>query len=109
MKTSVVGGKTLVTVTAENYLRLAEVYSDADTPPYSDNFVDILPGESKEFWLDGAFDVAFKLRSVGSVKTEGNKLTEFLKRAKIFLNPVNFFSWLYYRTAKFEYSGDKEE
>ena len=109
LKTSVVGGKTLVTVTAENYLRLAEVYSDADTPPYSDNFVDILPGESKEFWLDGAFDVAFKLRSVGSVKTEGNKLTEFLKRAKIFLNPVNFFSWLYYRTAKFEYSGDKEE
>lgn len=97
-------GKTHIFVAAKNYLRLAEVFSDADTLPYSDNFTDILPGEKKEFVLNGVYpDAEFKVRSVGSVKTVGNALTEAVKRAKIFLNPVNFFSWLYYRTAKFEY------
>lgn len=110
VESAVTDGNTHIYIRAKNYLRLAEVYTDADTPPYSDNFMDILPGEEKEIIVAGTYPgTEFKVRSVGSVKTVGNALTEAIKRAKIFFNPVNFFSWLYWRTAKFEYKGQSEE
>ena len=110
VESAVTDGNTHIYIRAKNYLRLAEVYTDADTPPYSDNFMDILPGEEKEIIVAGTYPgTEFKVRSVGSVKTVGNALTEAIKRAKIFFNPVNFFSWLYWRTAKFEYKGQLEE
>lgn len=110
VESAVTDGNTHIYIRAKNYLRLAEVYTDADTPPYSDNFMDILPGEEKEIIVAGTYPgTEFKVRSVGSVNTVGNPVTELIKRAKIFFNPVNFFSWLYWRTAKFEYKGQLEE
>lgn len=110
VESAVIDGNTHIYIRAKNYLRLAEVYTDADTPPYSDNFMDILPGEEKEIIVAGTYPgTEFKVRSVGSVNTVGNPVTELIKRAKIFFNPVNFFSWLYWRTAKFEYKGQTEE
>ena len=110
VESAVTDGNTHIYIRAKNYLRLAEVYTDADTPPYSDNFMDILPGEEKEIIVAGTYPgTEFKVRSVGSVNTVGNPVTELIKRAKIFFNPVNFFSWLYWRTAKFEYKGQSEE
>lgn len=110
VESAVIDGNTHIYIRAKNYLRLAEVYTDADTPPYSDNFMDILPGEEKEIIVAGTYPgTEFKVRSVGSVNTVGNPVTELIKRAKIFFNPVNFFSWLYWRTAKFEYKGQLEE
>ncbi len=110
VESAVTDGNTHIFIRAKNYLRLAEVYTDADTPPYSDNFMDILPGEEKEIIVAGTYPgTEFKVRSVGAVKTVGNPVTELIKRAKIFFNPVNFFSWLYWRTAKFEYKDQSEE
>lgn len=110
LESAVTDGNTHIYIRAKNYLRLAEVYTDADTPPYSDNFMDILPGEEKEIIVAGTYPgTEFKVRSVGSVNTVGNPVTELIKRAKIFFNPVNFFSWLYWRTAKFEYKDQSEE
>ena len=110
VESAVTDGNTHIYIRAKNYLRLAEVYTDADTPPYSDNFMDILPGEEKEIIVAGTYPgTEFKVRSVGSVNTVGNPVTELIKRAKIFFNPVNFFSWLYWRTAKFEYKDQSEE
>ena len=109
VESAVTDGNTHIYIRAKNYLRLAEVYTDADTPPYSDNFMDILPGEEKEIIVAGTYPgTEFKVRSVCSVNTVGNPVTELIKRAKIFFNPVNFFSWLYWRTAKFEYKDQSE-
>lgn len=98
-------GKTVIAVTSDAYSRLTEVYTLQDAPPFEDNFVDILPGETREFVLPGTgFDPdSFRVRSVNTVRTKGTALGALIKRAAIFLNPVNFFSWLYYRTATFEY------
>lgn len=98
-------GKTVIAVTSDVYSRLTEVYTSSDTPPFEDNFTDILPGQTKEFVLPGTlYDPrSFKIRSVNTVRTKGTALGALIRRAAIFLNPVNFFSWLYYRTASFEY------
>ena len=36
-------GKTVIAVTSDVYSRLTEVYTSSDTPPFEDNFTDILP------------------------------------------------------------------
>ena len=98
-------GSTVIAVTSNVYSRLTEVAATVDTPPFEDNFTDLFPGETKEFVVPGTgYDPdAFFVRSVNTVKVKGTALGALIKRAMIFFNPVNFFSWLYYRTAKFEY------
>ena len=105
VKVSRSDGYTEIAVTSDVYSRFTEVFSDVDTPPYDDNFVDIFPGETRVFRVkcENIPDDSFGIRSVNTVSFKRNALVAAIKRALIFLNPVNFFSWIYYKTGKFEY------
>lgn len=97
------GGKAVVEVGTDVYARFVRLYTDTTTAPFSDNFFDLLPGETRrvEIALDGtdaeSFAAYLKVRHLAQVKRGESRFTQNLKRLAIFLIPINFGSYIYYR------------
>ena len=100
---SVADGKATVEVRSDAYARFVRLYTDATTSPFSDNFFDLLPGETRrvEIALDGtdaeSFAASLKVRHLAQVKKGESRFVQNLKRLGIFLIPINFGSYIYYR------------
>ena len=71
--------------------------------PFSDNYFDLFPHEDKvvtlqvgdmseQEVLDG-----LSLCDVSQIKPKSTRLSDWWTRTKVFLLPVNFFSYLYYK------------
>ena len=102
VKTTVADGKIKVEIKADKYARFVSLYSPC-VSEFSDNFFDLMPGEtvSVEAEADvGAeeFSRTLEVKHLAQIKHGTSKLREKLMRLRIFLIPVNFFSYLYYKT-----------
>lgn len=85
-----------VDITSDNYARLVKVDCSNSTEPFSDNFFDILPGETKSIYMkkDRGLELieqanAISVYSLCNIKPSNNKLDTKLKQTKVFLSPVN--------------------
>ncbi len=105
---------------SDSYLRYVELTNSKCSSPFSDNFFDLLPNEEKIVYqnLDdssimGLSNVAnnaefdaqngtadctdgISVRSLVDIEPKWSRLADKLIRAKIFLEPGNFFPWLFY-------------
>lgn len=93
-----------ITVKSDCFARLVRVESLCSTLPFSDNYFDIVPGESMTITqvLDKNCSPTEQKEKITlfcctDVEPKGSRAGDFLMRARIFLNPVNFGSWLYHR------------
>ena len=84
-----------ITVKSDAFARLVKE-SSKSVLPFSDNFFDLLPNESKTVTIQK--DESMTLRelaesisvySLSDVKFSRDKLDTLLKQAKVFLSPVN--------------------
>lgn len=98
------GGKMHVTLTADKFTRFTGLFSPLATEPFSDNFFDLMPGESKTVSVAVPADVgaenfvaSLEIKQAAAIVPAMPRIAEQMKRAGIFLSPVNFFSYLYYR------------
>lgn len=93
----------MIEVSSDKYARFVRLYTDITTAPFDDNFFDLLPGEKKRVTvsLGGAdaaeFASSLKVRHLAQVEKGESRFVQNLKRLSIFLIPINFFSYIYYR------------
>lgn len=92
-----------ITVKSDAFARLVKLESSKSVLPFSDNFFDILPNESKTVTIQK--DESMTLRelaesisvySLSDVKFSRDKLDTLLKQAKVFLSPVNISNAIYH-------------
>ena len=80
------------------------LYTPLTTEPFSDNFFDLMPGESRTVTIplpEGVsaerFAALLEVEQAAAIRPGVPRIVENMKRAAIFLEPVNFFSYIYYR------------
>ena len=101
---TVKGNTAHYTLSSNRYVRLVQLSSSENTLPFSDNYFDILPGETVQVTekISGTSDCAelisqLTLFSAGDIVPGGARLSDLLVRAKVLLKPVNFIGWLVYK------------
>ena len=99
------GDKIAVAVTADKFARLVCVSSDVSLKPFSDNYFDLLPGESKTVTIpleDGVDEKAqldaIKAMSLTDVPTRKITSKEFFNQAKMMLSPYNIGNCIFHRS-----------
>ena len=97
-------GKVSLTLTADKFARFVGLFSPLAETPFSDNFFDLMPGESRTVTVGVPADVgadnfvaSLDIKQAAAITPAMPRIVEQLKRVAIFLEPVNFFSYLYYR------------
>lgn len=99
-----------ISISSKCYARFIRVESVCSTHPFSDNYFDLLPGESKT--ITQQFDKSCKpedqagqinLFCTADVEVKGWRAADFFTRIRILLKPVNFAGWLYYRKIPKDY------
>lgn len=102
-----------ITIKSNCFARLVRVESLCSTLPFSDNYFDLLPGESKTIIqaLDKTCELGEQADKITlfcctDVDAKGSAAGDFLTRMRIFLKPVNFASWMYHRKIPKDYIGD---
>lgn len=85
-----------IDVTSDKYARFVKLDCANSTEPFSDNFFDILPGETKRVTIrkDRELELmeqakAISVYSLCNIKPSNNRLDTKLKQMKVFLSPVN--------------------
>lgn len=103
MKAEVVGDRIEVTVKSDCFARLVRVENALSVLPLSDNYFDLLPGESKTVTmkLDDKMELrqqldAFSLKCANEIEAKGTALYDLKERARVFLKPENIAQWVYY-------------
>lgn len=92
------------TLKSDKFVRLVRVSSKIFDSPFDDNYFDLLPNQEliisqladKQATVDQAKQ-AFDCFSYVDVVPKSSKLGDFFVKAKVFLQPINFFSWIYYQ------------
>jgi len=97
-------GRLFVTVQAARFARLARVSSKVSMQPFTDNYFDLLPGESTTVSMrlenGQALENAgqtIEIMSCADVKPGGLRAADTLRRILIFIDPRNLGAWLYFR------------
>ena len=85
-----------IDVTSDKYARFVKLDCANSTEPFSDNFFDILPRETKRVTIrkDRELELmeqakAISVYSLCNIKPSNNRLDTKLKQMKVFLSPVN--------------------
>ena len=98
-----------IDVTSDKYARFVKLDCANSTEPFSDNFFDILPGETKRVTIrkDRELELmeqakAISVYSLCNIKPSNNRLDTKLKQMKVFLSPVNIANAVHHGKA----SGD---
>lgn len=96
-------GYAYYTLRSDKYVRKLALYSLLHAP-FDDNYFDLLPGEAVTVRQEVDPSVTaerlladFSYNHAGLVKPAGSRLSNIAFRAKVFLSPVNFFNYLYYK------------
>ena len=103
--TEVGDGVARITVKSDKYARFVRLWTPLVTSPFSDNFFDLLPGESVgvSIYIGNADPEEFKrtlaVHHLAQTEKAVPRLVQNMRRLGIFLIPVNFFSYLYYGAA----------
>lgn len=91
-------------MTAKRYTRFLQVHSKSNLLPFSDNFFDLLPGETKRIVQpvrDGVTAEQVKndleLFSAGDVVPRASRLSDAFTRARVFLKPLSIGNFIYYQ------------
>ncbi len=89
------------TLRAKTYVRFLQLYTKTNTAPFSDNYFDLLPGETRVVTQAvgaGVSDEEAKreltIFSLADVVPKGSRVTDFLTRTKILLHPVRLGAYL---------------
>lgn len=92
-----------ITVKSDAFARLVKVESDKSVLPFSDNFFDILPNESKTvtIYKDKNMSLhqlaeSIAVYSLSDIPMNKNKVDIFLKKAKVYASPVNISNAIYH-------------
>lgn len=92
-----------ITVKSDAYARLVKIESADSVLPFSDNFFDILPNESKKvtIYKDSSMSLrklaeSITVYSLSDIKFSKDKIDTLLKQAKVFISPVNISNALYH-------------
>lgn len=94
-------------IKTDKFARLVKAESNKSAQPFSDNFFDLLPNETKTITIaqDGALSLkelaeSITVYSVSDIAFDKNKLKTALKKCKVYLSPVNIGNAVYHsRTA----------
>lgn len=103
--TEVGDGVARITVKSDKYARFVRLWTPLVTSPFSDNFFDLLPGESVGVSIDignadpEEFKRTLAVHHLAQTEKAVPRLVQNMRRLGIFLIPVNFFSYLYYGAA----------
>lgn len=90
-------------IKTDNFARLVKAESNRSSNPFSDNFFDILPNETKEITI--ASDKAMRIRelaesirvySLSDIKFDYCRLNSIGKQLKVYLSPVNIGNAVYH-------------
>lgn len=107
---SVENGEIVIRVSADRYARLVQLQSDISTLPFSENYFDLLPGETKEIKmpLDGKFTSDEQLGSItarcaNTIRPKACAVYDLKERIRVFLQPVNLAQWIYNRKIPKDY------
>lgn len=91
------------TIKSDGYVRKLALYSE-ENAPFSDNYFDLLPNEAvtvgqKLSKIKTAEQIKSELsfNHVGLVKPAKSRISDLLIRLRVFLQPVNFGSYIYYK------------
>ena len=103
MKTEEKDEKLFVTVSADRFARLVRIESSISTLPFSENYFDLLPGESKTVSIPvkGDFSAAqlkesLSLMCANAIEPKSTELYDLKERARVFIKPENLGQWVYY-------------
>jgi beta-mannosidase len=99
-------GTVYITLTSNKFARLVRVTDRYSMQPFSDNWFDLLPGESKTITLPyyEGFNVNnLEIISSVDVQPKGSKLYDNLIKAKFILNPVNLAIYVAQPRSNFDY------
>ena len=98
------GDKIAVTVTADKFARLVCVSSDVSLKPFSDNYFDLLPGESKTVTipLEEGMSKEEQLNAIAAISLTDiptRKITskEIFNQTKMMISPYNIGNCIFHR------------
>ncbi|MGN1420018.1 MAG: glycosyl hydrolase 2 galactose-binding domain-containing protein [Eubacterium sp.] len=93
-------------ITSDKYARFVKLDCANSTEPFSDNFFDLLPGETKSVYIrkDKNLELieqakAISVYSLCNIKPSNSKLDTKLKQMKVFLSPVNIANAIHHGKA----------
>ena len=106
-------GEIAVTVKADKFARIVCVASDVSLKPFTDNYFDLLPGESKTVTipLDENIDADKQIRAITAVSLSDiptRKITakEIFQQYKMMLSPYNIGNCIFHRAVPKDVSFD---
>ena len=92
-----------ITVKSDAFARLVKVESDKSVLPFSDNFFDILPNESKTVTIYKDENMSLRglaqsitVYSLSDIPMNKNKVDILFKKAKVYASPVNISNAIYH-------------
>ncbi len=98
------GDKIEITVTADAFARMVQVSCDESMLPFSDNFFDLMKGESKTVTiaLDKNTDAQKQLQSISAISltdipTRRITMKERYEQVRMMVSPVNIGNCIYHR------------
>lgn len=92
-----------ISVTSDKFARLVRLESSKSAVPFSDNFFDLLPGQTKTVTVNkdknmSCRDLAesISVYSLCNIQPDKNKIKTKFKQAKVFFSPVNIANALHH-------------
>lgn len=90
-------------ISSDKYARFVKVESSKSVLPFSDNFFDLLPGQSKTVTMNKDKSMSLKEQaesitaySLCNIEPSGDALDTKMKQFKVFLSPVNLANAFYH-------------
>lgn len=103
MSSEIIDGKIAVTVTSDRFARLVRVQSELSTNPLSDNYFDLLPGESKTVTMDidekfntEALRKNFTLMCANAIEPKSTAIYDLKERLRVAATPEAIGQFVYY-------------
>ena len=104
LEKSVIGDEIEMKAVSNRFARLVQLHCDCSTLPFSDNYFDLLPGETKTVRMpvDRNLTVGKQLESIrvkcaNDIEPKAPRIYDLKERVRVFLQPVNFAQWVYNR------------
>lgn len=99
-----------ITVSSDRFARFVKLESSISGMPFSDNYFDLLPGQSANIKIasDDKFTLkelaeSINIKSICNVKPDKNKLKNSLLKLKVFTSPVNIGNMIYHGKGQQDY------
>lgn len=95
--------KVIYRLKSDKYVRKLMLHTSISNAPFSDNFFDLLPNEEKTVTQElSVCDIdeiksSLTLFDISKVVPKNSKFIDFITKSKIFLSPLNFVNYIYYK------------